>query len=82
MSLDLKAHGSKPLRSNFSLHRYSEVWGTSAAPLPTRKWCHVAFSLGLDRLMRFYIDGQLDSVVEVVGDAMANNGGAVQVESS
>jgi TPR repeat protein len=30
--------------------------------------------MGSDRLMRFYIDGQLDAVVEVVGDVVANAG--------
>ena len=51
-----------------------EVWGTSSGSLPTRRWCHLAFSLGVDRIMRFYVDGQLDSMVEVVGDPMANDG--------
>ena len=40
-----------------------EVWGTSNASLPTRRWCHVTFSVGQDRLMRFYIDGVLDTAV-------------------
>ena len=51
-----------------------EVWGTSAAALPTRRWCHLAFSLDADGLMRFYVDGLLDSVVEIVGDPVANAG--------
>jgi len=51
-----------------------EVWGTSAAALPTRRWVHLAFSVGADRIMRLYVDGKLDSAVEIVGEVVANDG--------
>jgi hypothetical protein len=51
-----------------------EVWGTTKRSIPVRRWTHIAFTLGPDRLMKLYVDGQLDSAVETVGIPVANDG--------
>ena len=53
----------------------NEVWGASNAHLPVRRWSHITFSLSSrDRIMRFYVDGQLDAAVESPSPAVANVG--------
>ena len=51
-----------------------EVWGTTKRSIPVRRWTHIAFTLGPDRLMKLYVDGYLDSAVETVGIPVANDG--------
>ena len=51
-----------------------EVWGTTKRSIPVRRWTHIAFTLGPDRLMKLYVDGYLDSAVETVGVPVANDG--------
>ena len=51
-----------------------EVWGSTKRSIPVRRWTHIAFTLGPDRLMKLYVDGYLDSAVETVGIPVANDG--------
>ena len=49
--------------------------GASNAHLPVRRWSHITFSMSSrDRIMRFYVDGQLDAAVESPSPAVANVG--------
>lgn len=65
--------GSTFVTFRVSTQTSTEVWGTSNKELPIRRWTHIAFSLE-NRIMRFYVDGLLDSAVETPDDVVTNSG--------